>query len=76
MFTKKEQVLYYDAARDKYFTGKFLLKWKGLYFIHNKVAQDIYKLRTIEGQILETLINTYLLKKYYSRQSWDLIIII
>ena len=76
MFKKEEQVLCYDAARDKYFIGKFLPKWKGHYFIYHKIAQDIYKLRTMEGQILETPINAYLLKKYYSRQSWDPVIII
>ena len=69
MFKKNKQVLCYDAAHDKYFMGKFLPKWKGSYFIHNKVAQDVYKLHTMEGQILETPINAYLLKKYYSRQS-------
>jgi hypothetical protein len=68
--------LCYDATRDKHFTGKFLPKWKGPYFIHAKIAQDVYKLRTMDGQILETPINAYLLKKYYTRQTWNPTIII
>src|SRR5260363_345389 len=76
LFEKEEQVLCYDAAGDKHFTGKLLLKWKGPYFIYSKVAQDVYKLRTMDGQILETPINAYLLKKYYNRQAWDPMIII
>jgi len=76
LFEKEEQVLCYDAARDKHFTGKLLPKWKGPYFIHSKVAPDVYKLRTMDGQILETPINAYLLKKYYTRQTWDPMIII
>ena len=69
LFEKEEQVLSYDATRDKHYTGKFLSKWKGPYFIHAKIAQDVYKLRTMEGQILDTLINAYLLKKYYTCQT-------
>ena len=42
LFEKEEQVLYYDAARDKHFTGKLLLKWKEPYFIYSKVAQTSY----------------------------------
>src|SRR6185437_5170349 len=76
LFEKEEQVLYYNTARDKHFTGKLLPKWKGPYFIHSKVAPDVYKLRTRNRQILETPINAYLLKKYYTRQTWDPMIII
>src|SRR6185437_12990329 len=76
LFEKEEQVLYYDAARDKHFTGKLLPKWKGPYFIHSKVAPDVYKLRTMDRQILETPINAYLLKKYYTLQTLDPIIIL
>jgi len=76
IFQKEDKVLLYDAMRDKHYSGKLLPKWKGPYFIHNRVAPDVYQLRTLEGNILETPINTLLLKRYYDRSSWNPLVII
>ena len=76
IFQKEDKVLLYDAMRDKHYSGKLLPKWKGPYFIHHRVAPDVYQLRTLEGNILETPINTLLLKRYYDRSSWNPLVII
>ena len=69
IFQENEMVLLYDAARDKQYTGKLLPKWLGPYFIHKRVAPDVYKLRKMDGQIVDTPYNVYLLKTYHHRQS-------
>ena len=66
----------YDAARDKHFTGKLKPKWKGPYYIHNVLKNGAYKLRTTEGKVLTTPINILLLKRYYSRENWEPIIMV
>jgi hypothetical protein len=71
-----DKVLMYDAARDKHFTGKLKPKWKGPYYIHNVLKNGAYKLRTTEGKVLTAPINILLLKRYYSRENWEPIIMV
>ena len=59
-----DKVLLYDVARETQHSGKFEHKWKGLYYIHSVQQQNVYKLRTITGQILKSSYNTLLLKLY------------
>ena len=44
IFKKEDKVLLYDAMRDKHYSEKLLPKWKGPYFIHKRVAPDVYLL--------------------------------
>lgn len=67
IFQKGDKVLLYDAAQVGRHTGKFLPRWIGPFIIHTRVAPDVYKLRTIDNQVLDVPQNAYLLKKYYDR---------
>jgi hypothetical protein len=66
-----DKVLMYDAARDKHFTGKLKPKWKGPFYIHDTLPNDVYKLRTMEGKVLAAPINLFLLKPYFDRSAWE-----
>jgi hypothetical protein len=65
-----DKVLMYDAAKHTSHTGKLDPKWKGPFYIHDIVNPGVYKLRTINGQVLRTPINGSLLKMYYDRVTW------
>jgi len=65
-----DKVLLYRAEKEKHYSGKFDEKWKGPYYIHDIIRKDVYRLRTIDGKLLTTPINTVLLKPYYDRQNW------
>jgi hypothetical protein len=71
-----DQVLYYDAAKEKQWTGKLDLKWKGPFYIHQIKQNGAYQLRTIEGKVLRTPVNGSLLKLYKDRQRWEPMIVI
>src|SRR2546421_445754 len=60
-------VLYYNAAKEKQWSGKLDPKWKGPYYIHNVLINGSYKLRNKQGRVLVTPVNGSLLKKYYDR---------
>jgi len=55
-FSIGDKVLYYNAAMDKQWSGKLNPKWKGPYYIHQVLLNGSYKLRTIEGNVLRTLL--------------------
>ncbi|GBB94648.1 hypothetical protein RclHR1_23990002 [Rhizophagus clarus] len=69
-----DKVLYYDAAKEKQWTGKLDPKWKGPFYIHEIRQNGAYKLRSMEGKVLRTPVNGSLLKLYYDRQNWAPII--
>jgi len=69
-----DKVLLYEAAKEKTWTGKLEDKWKGPFYIHDKLLNGAYKLRSTEGRILKTPINASLLKIYNDRQNWDPVI--
>jgi hypothetical protein len=75
-FSIGEKVLYYDAAKEKQWTGKLNPKWKGPYYIHQVGDKGAYKLRTIEGKVLRTPVNGSLLKLYHDRQNWEPMIVV
>ena len=76
LFKISDKVLLYDAAKEKSWTGKLNLKWKESFYIYNTLLNSIYKLKSIEGQILKSLINNSLLKLYHNRQNLKPIIFI
>ncbi|PKK62445.1 hypothetical protein RhiirC2_790374 [Rhizophagus irregularis] len=57
-----EQVLLYDAAKEKQWNGK--LKEKGPYYIHDTIRNGAYKIKELDRRILKTPINGELLKNY------------
>jgi hypothetical protein len=65
-----DKVLVYDAAKHTSHTGKLNNKWKGPFYIHDRPYQGVYKLRTIDGKVLQTPLNGSLLKKYHERSTW------
>ena len=71
-----DQVLMYDAARDKHFTGKLKPKWKGPFYIHDCLPNGAYKLRTMDGKVLSAPINIFLLKQYFDRQNWQPVVVV
>ena len=64
-FSIGDQVLYYNAAKAKQWSGKLDPKWKGPYYIHEILINGSYKLRNLQGRVLITPVNGNLLKKYY-----------
>ena len=60
----------------KRWNGKLEEKFKGYFIIEEILLNGSYKLKTKEGRILETPINGELLKKYYSRENNEFMIVI
>ena len=65
-----DKVLYYNAAKEKQWSGKLEEKWKGPYYIQQEMLNGSYKLKEIDGKILKTPVNGELLKKYNSREEF------
>src|ERR671938_659907 len=72
-----QKVLYYIASKEKQWSGKLDDKWKGPYYIHERLLNGAYRLKeTTSGKILETPVNGKLLKKYYSRENFEPFVVI
>ena len=69
-FNLGEKVLYYNAAKEKQWTGKLEDKWKGPYYIQEKLFNGAYRLKELDGKIMKTPVNGELLKKYFSRENF------
>ena len=65
-----DKVLYYNAAKEKQWSGKLEEKWKGPYYIQQKLLNGSYKIKEINWRILKTPVNGELLKKYNSREEF------
>src|SRR2546423_7386073 len=65
-----DKVLYYNAAKEKQWSGKLDEKWKGPYYIHEKLLNGSYKIKETNGKILKTPVNGELLKKYNIREAF------
>ena len=63
-----DKVLLKDAAKEKEWSGKLAPKWKGPYYIHDKIGKGAYKLRTIDGNVLKASHNVKHIKIYYNRK--------
>jgi hypothetical protein len=62
--------LYYNAAKEKQWSGKLDEKWKGPYYIHEVLVNGAYKIKELDGRILKTPVNGELLKEYHSREGF------
>jgi hypothetical protein len=71
-----EKVLYFNAAKEKQWSGKLEEKWKGPYYIHQIIMNGSYKIKELCGKVLITPVNGELLKKYYSRESFESYVVI
>jgi len=60
-----DKVLYFKVTLDQSHLGKFDQKWKELYYVHQVLPNGVYKIRTLEGQVLSAPINGNLLKMYH-----------
>src|SRR3954447_16086799 len=60
-----DKVLLKDAAKEKQWSGKLALKWKGPYYIHKEIGKGAYKLRILNGKVLKISHNIKHVKKYY-----------
>jgi hypothetical protein len=69
-------VLYYNAAKEKQWSGKLEERFKGLYYIHEELLNGSYKIKELSGKILKTPVNGELLKKYYDREDFELMVIV
>ena len=63
-----DKVLLKDAAKEKQWSGKLAPKWKGLYYIYDKIGKGAYKLRTLDGKVLEASHNVKHIKEYYVKE--------
>ena len=70
-FRVGDKVLYYNAAKEKQWSGKLEEKWKGPYYIHEILLKGSYKIKDMNGKILRTPVNGELLKKYLDRESFE-----
>src|SRR6266508_5002126 len=74
-FQKGDLVLYFDKALAARHDVKFVNKWKGPYEISHMLDKGAYKL-TIDGKSIKGTVNRNLLKKYYTRDTWEPVIVI
>jgi hypothetical protein len=71
-----DKVLYYNAAKEKQWSGKLDPKWKGPYYIHEVMLNGSYKLKELNGLIVKTPVNGEWLKIYNDRENFEPIIVI
>ncbi|CAB4443573.1 unnamed protein product [Rhizophagus irregularis] len=69
-----DKVLYYNAAKEKQWSGKLEEKWKGPYYVHKTISKGSYRIKTMEGKILKTPVNGELLKEYIDRSNFEVLI--
>ena len=74
-FQKGDLVLYFDKALAARHDIKFVNKWKGSYQINYVLDKGTYKL-IINGNLIKGTVNRNLLKKYYTRDIWESVIVI
>ncbi len=74
-FQKGNLMLYFDKALAARHDVKFVNKWKGPYEISYVLDKGIYKL-TINGNPIKGTVNGNFLKKYYTRDIWEPVIVI
>ena len=63
LFQIGKEVLYHDAAKKKYYSGKLEEKWKGSYKINTILLNGSYKIAD-QYEVLRTPINRDRLKRY------------
>src|ERR1700761_8460306 len=73
-FNIGDKVLYYDAAKEKQWSGKLEEKWKGPYYVHEIISKGSYRIKTMVGKVMKTPVNGELLKEYTDRKNFEVII--
>ena len=68
--------MYYNAAKEKQWSGKLEEKWKGPYYIYEIVSKGSYRLKDMNGKILKTSVNGELLKEYFSQEKFEPMVVI
>ena len=63
LFQIGEEVLYHNAVKEKYYSGKLKEKWKDPYTINVILLNGLYKLADQYG-VLRKPVNSDLLKRY------------
>jgi hypothetical protein len=76
IFKIGDKVLYYNATKEKQWSGKLDKKWKGPYYIHEELLNGSYKIKELNGKILRTPVNGELLKKYNDRENFEPMVVI
>jgi hypothetical protein len=71
-----EKVWIQIKALEKSRSAKFEDKREGPFIIQAKMNNGAYKLRTLEGKVLQKYYNSDRLAKYYEKQTWEPIIVI
>src|SRR6266540_2165152 len=71
-----DKVLLYDVVKAKQWSSKLEKKWKGPYFIHDKLLNGSYKLKDLKENIFKIPVNGEILKRYHDRQNYVPYIII
>ena len=59
-----------EYTKEKQWSGKLEEKWKGSYYIQQKLLNGSYKIKEINGKVLKTPVNGELLKRYNSREEF------
>ena len=75
-FNIGDKVLYYKAAKEKQWSGKLDEKWKGPYYIYQKMLKGSYKLNDLKESILKTPIIGKLLKRYFDKTNFEPMVVI
>ncbi|CAG8781517.1 22357_t:CDS:1, partial [Cetraspora pellucida] len=66
---KGELVLVFKASQENSKSHKLSPKWKEPFVIHKIQTKGVFKLRTLDENIIKTPINRKLLKRYYVRKN-------
>ncbi|CAG8797873.1 4831_t:CDS:1, partial [Gigaspora margarita] len=63
---KGDKVLVYKASQEYSKSYKLYPKWKGPFIVHKVLTKGVFKLRTIDGNVIKTPINRCFIKRYNS----------
>jgi len=71
-----DKVLYYNAAKEKQWSGKLEDKWKGPFYIHDVLLKGSYQIKELNGKVLKVPVNGELLKRYHSREGFEPFVVV
>ncbi len=74
LFYIEEEVLYYDAVKEKHYSGKLEEKWKGPYTINAILLNGSYKIAD-QYKVLRTPVNRDHLKRYNQQNLKPIVVI-
>src|SRR6516162_5555776 len=71
-----DKVLYYNAAKEKQWSGKLEDKWKGPFYIHDVLLKGSYQIKELNGKVLKVPVNGELLKRYHCREGFEPFVVV